>query len=53
MVYSIRLSIADDDNYDGSLRFDDTKLDSTAKQSLANAIDGLKTNFDTIRDIVI
>ena len=53
MIYNIRLTIADGDNYDGSLRFDDSALDSTQKQSLATAIDGLKTNFDAIRDVVI
>lgn len=53
MIYNIRLSIADDDNYESSVRFDDTQLDSTQKTTLNGAISDLKESFDTIRDIVI
>ena len=53
MIYTVRLSITDDDTYNADLRFDDTNLTDAQKTTIATAISGLKTNFDTLRDITI
>lgn len=50
---SIRLSVSDNDSYDGSVRFDDETLTTEQKTQISNAISDMTDAFDIVRNIVI
>ena len=52
-TYNIRLSIAEKDSYDSTLRFDSEELTTEQKTAINGAIADMTEAMDTIRDIIV